>query len=235
MKIINFKNLNSLEQKIHATLITGWQQNILAKDSSIQTLANYCNVSESKISKFVRKSGFNSLKSYREFITNDRGNFNWHNELEKLIFLTQNYDTTIVDDVINEMNNYSKIIIFGYGPSYIAGQYFAYKLNFKNDKFVLAINDELLLNNIIDKQTLVIFLSETTRFKSFKATVDAVNSKDATSLFIVGEFIFAPELSEQKIVYLTEFKPDNSKKAFEKTRIHFFLFFEMIIEKLKNV
>src|SRR4051812_45473194 len=120
---INLNNLNQLELSIHDKL-----SKIIEKNDNLKILeaADYCDVSSSKISKFVRKLGFENFKQYKQFfggqqiITKDN---KYSSELERLKNYIENFDSVLIDNFLAIFKKYNKIVLFGLGPSFICVEY----------------------------------------------------------------------------------------------------------------
>lgn len=229
---INLKKLNDLELSVHNKL----SEIIKEKDHlKILEAAEYCNVSSSKVSKLVRKLGFESFKQYKQFfggqpiIQEDKKT---SNELERLKHFIENFDTTLVEEFLTLYKKYNRIVLFGLGPSYICVEYFAYKLALVSGKHILVSQGEDHAKHLVDEDTLLIVFSVTGKFTSFENLFDGVKAKGAEILLILEEYDNSSALEADNIFYLTQSAQNEKLLPYEKTRTVFFIFIEEVIAKL---
>lgn len=231
---VNIDNMNPLERKIFETL-----SGAVKEDHSINIVkaSEICNVSSSKISKTAKKLGF---KNYKDFIKYCRGdlisdNKTCSNELERISNYIESFDESIVTNFINNLSKYSKVVIYGLGPSFICAQYFEYKLRMCTNKSIIAINDEVQIKNIVDSNTLFIILSVTGKFSSFENICNIVKEKKGNILIIFEEYNSNTYINTSNIIYLTEYKQSDNLAPYEKTRTILFIFIEEVIHKLFDI
>ncbi|MFL0267396.1 MurR/RpiR family transcriptional regulator [Candidatus Clostridium radicumherbarum] len=227
---IDFNKLNPLEKKINENLIA------LSKDVSditINQAAEACNCSVSKISKFVKKLGFNNYKQYMDFLYGkELPKKKTFGELDRIKNFIDDFDISLVDEFIELINAYEKIILFGYGPSFICTQYFEYKLRINTNKIVIAVPDELSAESLIDEKSLLVIFSATGKFMSFDRINTLAKEKACEVLFIVEEYN-ASLLSEyNKVFWLSKFPQPDDFKPYEKSRTVFFIFIEEVIQHI---
>ncbi|MFH7819721.1 MurR/RpiR family transcriptional regulator [Neobacillus thermocopriae] len=229
---INVNNLNDLELSVHNQL-----SKILKEKDQIKILeaAEYCNVSPSKVSKLVRKLGFENFKQYKQFFAGQpilQKEKKSSSELERLKIFIENFDSALVDEFLALYKKYNRIVLFGLGPSFICVEYFAYKLALVSDKNILVSQGEEHAQHLIDKDTLLIVFSVTGKFSSFENLFNSAKSKGAEILLILEEFNNSSTLSADNIFYLTQMAQNEKLLPYEKTRTVFFIFMEEIITKL---
>jgi DNA-binding MurR/RpiR family transcriptional regulator len=229
---INLKKLNDLELSVHNKL----SEIIKEKDQlKILEAAEYCNVSSSKVSKLVRKLGFESFKQYKQFfggqpiIQEDKKT---SSELERLKHFIDNFDSTLVEEFLTLYKKYNRIVLFGLGPSFICVEYFAYKLALVSGKHILVSQGEDHVKHLVDEDTLLIVFSVTGKFTSFENLFDGVKAKGAEILLILEEYDNSTALEADNIFYLTQSAQNEKLLPYEKTRTVFFIFIEEIIAKL---
>src|SRR6478735_2482158 len=126
---INLNKLNPLELSVHNKL-----SSIIKSNENIKILeaADHCDVSSSKVSKLVRKLGFESFKQYKQFFSGEQiisEDKKKSTELERLKNYIENFDPVLIDNFLTIFKQYNKIVLFGLGPSFICMEYFAYKLS----------------------------------------------------------------------------------------------------------
>lgn len=231
---IDFNKLNTLEQQIHETLIKYSKEN---PNLRIAQAAEACDCSMSKISKFVKKLGFNNYKQYLDFLYgNEIPQKDSSNELERIKQFLDDFDISLVDEFIDLMNSSDKIILFGYGPSFICTQYFEYKLRLTTNKFVSSAPDEISVERLIDDKSLLVIFSATGKFKSFEKLYNYSKSHNCKVLLIVEEYNTSLLSIYDKIFMLTKSTQSSDFKTYEKSRIIFFIFIEEVIQHiiLKN-
>lgn len=229
---INLNKLNNLELTVHNTL-----SEIIKDNDHLKILeaADYCNVSPSKVSKLVRKLGFESFKQYKHFfggqpiIHEDK---QISSELERLKHFIDNFDPTLVDEFLTLYKKYDRIVLYGLGPSFICVEYFAYKLAVVSEKNILVSQGEDHAKHLVDEKTLLIVFSVTGKFASFENLFNEVKSRGAETLLILEEYDNSSALKADNIFYLTQSAQNEKKLPYEKTRTVFFIFIEEIMAKL---
>lgn len=230
MYIVNKDLLNPLERNIYSILI----KEIRINDKlSITDAASICSCSPSKISKFVQKLGFKNYKEYLGF-TSGKSLTVISNENERLDKFLENFNPDIVNYFVTYLQKFEKIILFGYGPSFIAGQYFEYKLRNLLDIPIFAVAHETSINDLLSKNTLVVIFSITGQFKSFKELYDDIASKNGKVAFILEEgrteFLEAYDYT----ITLSNYLQNPAIQPHEKTRTTFFIFIEAVIKRLET-
>ncbi|WP_027955074.1 MurR/RpiR family transcriptional regulator [Halobacillus kuroshimensis] len=228
------EKLTSLEKRIHNTL-----SETAASDNALKIVeaAELCEVSPSKVSKLVRKLGFENFKQYKLYFSGDESAVKMKqksNEIERLMQFLEHYDDKIVDDFMAVFTQFDKVIIYGLGPSYICGEYFAYKLGTLTKKNIYVTQNEEYAGRLADENTLLIVLSVTGTFSSFRNLFTSMRDKGAQIMLILEEHINTRDFDADYIFRLTKFAQDENLMAFEKTRTLFFIFIEEIIFKLRQ-
>lgn len=227
---IDFNKLNPLEKKINETLITFSKT---TTNITITRAAEICDCSVSKISKFVKKLGFNNYKQYIDFLYGNALPENKSSiELQRIKNFIDDFDVSLVDEFIDLINSYKKIILFGYGPSFIATQYFEYKLRINTNKFVIAVPDEISVESLLDDKSLLVIFSTTGRFKSFERINNLAKEKNCQVLLIVEEYNASLLTNYSKIFWMSKFLQPDDLKPYEKSRIVFFIFIEEVIQHI---
>lgn len=229
---INLNKLNDLELSVHNKL-----SEIITASEQLKILeaAEYCGVSPSKVSKLVRKLGFENFKQYKQFfggypiIQEDK---RISSELERLKQFIESFDHTLVDEFITLFKKYNRIVLFGLGPSFICVEYFAYKLALVSEKNILVSQVEDHAQHLVDEDTLLIVFSVTGKFSSFENLFNGVMSKGAEILLILEEYDNSSALKADNIFFLTQSTQSEKLLPYEKTRTVFFIFIEEILAKL---
>ena len=227
---IDVSKLNTLEHQINETLIKFSKENSNLK---ISNAAEACGCSISKISKFVKKLGFNNYKQYIAFLYgNEIPQKNFSNELDRIKKFLDDFDLSLVDEFIDLMKSYDKIILFGYGPSFICTQYFEYKLRLTTNKFISSVPDEISVERLIDDKSLLVIFSATGEFKSFEELYNYSKSHNCKVLLIVEEYNTSLLSTYDKIFMLTKSTQSSDFKPYEKSRTIFFIFIEEVIQHI---
>lgn len=231
MYIINKNLLNQLEKTIYSILLKEIKLN---STLSITEAAEICSCSPSKISKFVHKLGFKNYKEYSAFISGKVFSV-IPDEKERLKKFLDDFNPEVVDHFIRYFKNFNKIILFGYGPSFIVGQYFEYKLRSITDLPVWAVPNEASIGNLLQKNSLIIVFSVTGQFKSFQTLYDHAASKNANMIFISEEGSADFLEMYDFIVILSKYIQDPALEPHKKTRTTFFTFIEAVIEQMDTL
>lgn len=228
---IDLNNLNPLEKEIYNTLN---QKALSIPNIRITQAAEFCGCSISKISKVVKKLGFINYKQFMGFLYGDTTPvITESNELKRLKQFIDDFDPKIVDDFINMIDKFERIILFGYGPSYIAAQYFEYKLHTITNKYSIALQDVLSVKNMADSKTLLVIFTTTGTFKSFEDVYKSTKENGCTVLVVSEEYNPSLVNSCDNLFWLSKYNQSNNLKPHEKTRTVFFIFIEEVIQRLR--
>ncbi len=225
---LDLRGLNALEERIHEQLVA---HSKTVDKIKIREAAELCGCSVSKISKFVQKLGFGTYKQYLDFLYGRLPQRNEDSgELERVKAFLDSFDTSMVSDLLSLIDRYQKIVVLGYGPSMLCAQYFEYRFRNCSDKMVIAVSDEVMVNNMVDESTLLILLTVTGKFLSFKDLYCASKDKGCEVAMIVEEY--SPELLDQcdTMFWLSNHNQPENLKPYEKSRTLFFIFLEEIIQ-----
>ena len=229
---INLQDLNDLECSIHETIMEAAksQDNLLITES-----AELCGCSTSKISKFVRKLGFDNYKQYMQYVNGEEIFENSslsRDEFSRIKAFMDSFDFDIVGNFVDLIQKYDKVILLGYGPTYYAMTYFEYKLRFATEKNVFAVQENQMAKNLMSEDTLVLCFSVTGVFKDFSDVYNAAKSKGAYPIVIMEEYNVNAVEKYDNIIFLTEGSQPDSFEVYEKSRILFFIFIEEICREL---
>jgi DNA-binding MurR/RpiR family transcriptional regulator len=227
---LDLSRLNPLELSIYRAIFAYAESNT---DLNITKAAQIGACSISKISKLSKKLGFKNFKQYLDFIYGrELAVQPVSGELERLSKFIDDFDLKLVDDFITLMNKHEKIILFGYGPSFIVAQYFEYKLRIFSTKFVIALPDDLSVTTMVDDSTLLVIFTTTGTFRSFESVYKTAQSKGCEVLVVAEEY--NPVLISvcDKMFWLSKFPQPSTLQPHEKSRAVFFIYIEEIIRKL---
>jgi DNA-binding MurR/RpiR family transcriptional regulator len=227
---IDFNKLNPLEQQIYNRLL---ESSKLYADLKITQAAELCNCSMSKISKAVKKLGFSNYKQFMDFLYGrDISQKEMSNELDRIKRFIDDFDEALVDEFIEMINGYEKIILFGYGPSFICAQYFEYRLRTCSSKFILAAGDEISVETMVDQNTLLVIFTTTGSFRSFEDIYRISKDKGCKVLIIAEEYNTTLMTNCDRFFWLCKYPQPADLKPHEKSRTVFIIFIEEIINKL---
>lgn len=227
---IDFNKLNPLEEQIYHQLLASTK---LHSDVKITQAAELCGCSISKISKFVKKLGFTNYKQYMDFLYGrEVAQKEPSSELERIKHFIDDFDAALVDEFIEMVNDHERIILFGYGPSFICAQYFEYRLRTCSSKFILAVGDEVSVANMVDQNTLLVIFTTTGAFRSFENIYNISKSKGCELLIIAEEYSAALLANCDRFFWLCKYPQPSDLKPYEKSRTVFIIFIEEIIHKL---
>jgi RpiR family transcriptional regulator, glv operon transcriptional regulator len=234
MLTLRTDHLTKLEQATHSLLMENVRQN---NTVTIVEAASLCEVSPSKISKLVRKLGFNNFKQYKRYFSGQETPEiipEKSTEIARLIQFLENYNPALTEDFLSVFTKFDKVILFGLGPSYISAEYFAYKLTTVTDKNVFVTHHEDYAERLADNNTLLVVFSVTGTFTSFEPLFENIKNKGAQIMLVLEENINTRDSKADYIITLSPSSQSGELLAFEKTRTIFFIFIEEIIAKLKQ-
>ncbi len=227
---LDISRLNTLEQEIYKILLECSKNNSNIK---ITQAAEICGVSVSKISKFVKKLGFENYKQFMDFLYgNEIPQKEVSNELVRIKNFIDDFDTSLVDEFIDLINSHERIILFGYGPSFICMQYLEYKLRMTTNKLVICVPDEMSVETLVDDRSLLVICSTTGKYKSFDKVYDTAKSRNCEVLILVEEYNTSLLSKHDKIFMLTKSFQSNDFEPYEKSRAVFFIFIEEVIQRI---
>lgn len=189
--------------------------------------------SVSNVSKAIKKAGFAGYKAYINFLYFDeRPTKATIPEIERLKLVLDEFDITLVHEFVELISQHEKIVLFGYGPSFIAAQYFEYKLRFCTDGFVTTAPDENSLINLVDDSTLLVIFSTTGQYRSFKDLSHQAKERGAEVVVVSEEY--NPHLMEDcgRYYVLSNHRQSDELRPYEKTKTVFFIFFEQVIQTI---
>ncbi|NBG88406.1 MurR/RpiR family transcriptional regulator [Isachenkonia alkalipeptolytica] len=227
---IDFSKLNPLEKEIHESLKAA----ALHRSSiTIGDAAELCGCSISKISKFVKKLGFANYKQYMQFLyEKELSPRDTTGELERLHRFLEDFDPALVTAFIEEMEKYPKILFFGHGPSYLAAEYFEYKLRFSTGKYVNALSEEFMAENLLDSDTLLVILTTTGAFRPFKDLYQSAKAQGAKVLILAEEYNQSLLETSDQLIWLSKHAQPRELKPHEKSRTVFYIFIEEVAAAL---
>jgi len=230
MNNIDFSRLNSFEQQIYERLLEGSK---LHSDLKITNAAHLCGCSISKISKLVKKLGFTNYKQFMDFLYGrELSQKKTSSELERIKHFIDDFDPALVDEFIELMNSHERIILFGYGPSFICAQYFEYRLRSCSGKFIQVVGDEISVETMVDQNTLLVIFTTTGTFRSFENVYRISKEKSCKVLTIAEEYNASLLENCDRIFWLCKYPQPQGLKPHEKSRTVFFIFIEEILHKL---
>lgn len=230
MITIDFGNLNPLEKEIYDRLLTYSKSNPPIR---INQAAEIAQCSVSKISKFVKKLGFNNYKQYMDFLYGkELTQTAQSSELHRIQKFIEDFDTSMVDEFLELINGHSKILLFGYGPSLICAQYFEYRLRTCFNKMIIAVSDEISVASMMDESTLLIIFTVTGTFHSFENVYAISKEKSCEVAIVVEEYNTALFTQCDRIFWLSKYPQPSHLLPYEKSRTIFFIFMEEIMQRL---
>lgn len=228
---ISFEKLNPLEREIHAVLS---ERSSLTNNIRITEAAELCGCSASKISKMTNKLGFKNYRQYLDFLYGrETRKAAQSSELNRIETFINEFEHSLVDDMVDLINSKSKIVLLGYGPSYLCAQYIEYRLKTCASKVAIATSDELMVNSIADNNTLLMIFTVTGSFKSFKDVHQQTKAKGAEVAIVLEEHNLSLIKQFDNIFCLTKSTQPYDLKPYEKNRTAIFIFMEEVVQKLR--
>lgn len=227
---IDLDNLNDFEKEIYEKLLEYSAENPAFR---INEAADVCGCSVSKISKYVKKLGFDNYKQYIAFLYDEEiPNKQQSDELKRIENFIDDFDISMVDEFIELINDYERIILFGYGPSGAITEYFEYKFRTCTDKMVISLADETSISSLLDQKTLLIVFTATGTFTSFKPIYEEAKAQGAKMAIVVEEYNTSLFNQCDRIFWLSKFNQPDYLEPYQKTRTIFFIFIEEVIRKI---
>lgn len=226
---IDTTKLNPLERTILETLRSYSDGNTAP---TITEAAKICGCSVSQVSKAVKKAGFKGYKRYIQYLFyGEHHKESVSEELQRLRQVIDEFDISLVDEFVGLIDNHEKIILFGYGPSYIAAQYFEYKLRFCIDTFVATPPDEASVQRMADETSLLAIFTTTGQYRSFAELTAYARSRDACVVLVSEEYNSTLMDNCDRYFVLSHHQQSDTLRPYEKTRTVFFIFFEQVIQR----
>lgn len=231
---LHFDKLNRLENEMHNILQQEIKQNSQLKSADA---AKLCDVSTSKISKFVHKLGFINYRQYREFIISGELQpiKQQISELDRLSDYIKRFDYRKPRKLSKLISNYDRIVLYGFGPSLIAAEYFAYRLRINTNHDVVSTSDDFIVTSNFKKNTLLLIYTATGTFRSFEKIINICEMNNIAYLIICEEYNNLEYLENKNVLYLTDDTQENKQYAYDKTRTIWFIFIEEVISELQNL
>lgn len=228
--VINTQNLNPLEQEIYDKLLEYCKTK---KTLRILDAASLCGCSTSKISKFVKKMGFDNFKQFTAFANGETPEtVPSSTEFDRIRYFLDEFDPTCIQVFLNLLSTKSKVILLGLGPSSYCAQYMEYKLRLLYpDKLIIAEPDTIAAEALLDDKTLLVIFSTTGRFRSFGETCQKVRDLGGSTLLVIEEY--NPELvrnyEQDHLIFLSSQTQSSSLVAHQKSRVLTFIFIEEVL------
>ncbi|WP_046209551.1 MurR/RpiR family transcriptional regulator [Vibrio sp. ECSMB14105] len=230
--LITNSMLNNLEKKILREITP-----ILEKESniSISKASEQLNISPSKLSKFVRRMGFENFKEFKRLhnknidIENSEDSAIKNSHLSSIQIFLDSFDRDLVDSFSIEMEKYQNIVLYGAGPSFACAVYFSDRIQMTTHKRSTAVSDMNMLQHYCNQDTLLITLSTSGLYDSY---TNLINVNAGEKLFLFEDLITLPELANYKVFYLTRGSKNNKVTQYKRPRTLFFIFLEEVINKL---
>ena len=230
---VEMGKLNRLELAIHDAIVTAVEKE---RNLTITKAAEICGVSPSKISKFAKKMGFGGYKDYINFICGKERTGKKpkekSDEIVRIKDFVHDFDMDVVDKLFNLIGRYDRIILFGYGPSFLCAQYFEYKLKIITQKYIITANEEGMVKNLINEESLLIVFSTTGKFRSFADIFGLAKEKKAGCVLIVEEYNTELLNAGDNVIFLTSSFQSNDLEPYLKSRSIFFILIEVLMQRL---
>ena len=229
---IDFEALNPLERTIHTKLVEASEK----RDGlRIYEAAALCDCSPSKISKFTRKLGFANFKQYVDFLYGRTvPHVATSSEIDRLSSYLDAFDNGPVEQMAALIESRDKLVLLGYGPSFLCAQYFEYKFKACLQKVTIAAPDELTSASILDDNTLLLIFTVTGTFASFDAIYAEAKRKGGDVAILMEEYNPALLARYDTVFCLAKQSQPGNLHPYEKSRTVFFIFMEEVIRLLMS-
>lgn len=227
-----YKNLNELEREIYDTLKIEVRAD---RNLKIIQAAKLCNVSTSKISKFCKKLGFENYKQYKIYIsTNKIESTTQSAELNRISNYIKTFNQKDLRNIHRKFTDCNRIVLYGFGPSLIALEYFAYRLRMNSNIDIITTSDETVLECALNKETLVLIYTVSGKFRSFEKIVNLSKKFKSRLLILQEELDLNTKVKPKDIFYLTNTCQYSHDLPYNKTRTIFFIFIEELISYIQE-
>ena len=232
---INHSNLNNLEKNIVENIKNSDK---ISSKLKIYEAAEIANVSTSKISKLSKKLGFDNYKQFIRYLSNEIP-LPQEKEItledKRIIDFLQNFDISIIDNLIKTVEKYPKVVLVGYGPSFLAIEYFAYQLKLSTKKNIIATSEDVMIENIFDENTILILFSVSGKFKNNSSLLNKISKRGGYIVQILDEYNTNIEIENfSEVIYLTKSHQNPNLLHYEKSRSLFFIFFEKFLQRTRE-
>lgn len=227
---IDETKLNALERSVLDALAA------YARDHEppvIVDAARVCGCSVSQVSKAIRKAGFVGYKPFIRYLYyGEAPEQPALPEIERLKLVLAEFDSALVDEMADLIRSHEKIVLFGYGPSYLCAQYFEYKLQFCTGGFISSPQDEASVVRLLDAKTLLVILTTTGQFRSFETLLGAAKERGVDAVVVTEEFNPGLMSGCERYFVLSRHNQSGALRPHEKTRTVFFIFLEQVVQKI---
>jgi len=229
---VDSTKLNPLDKKILDTLTDHAKEN---QAPTITEAAKLCDCSVSQISKAIKKAGFVGYKKFISYLyLGETTSKKTLDELERLKLVLQDFDPALVGQFADLLLSHKRIILFGYGPSLIVGQYFEYKLRLEVRASIATPPDEQSVCNMVDSNSLLVILTTTGQYRSFEELFHRAKDQGSDVVVISEEFNSLVMENCDRYFVLTNHRQPDTLKPHEKTRTVFFIFIEQVIHAIRG-
>ena len=229
---VDLSNLNELEKKIYKRLLEYSEDN---PPFRITEAAKVGGCSVSKISKYVKKLGFDNYKQYISFLYGEEiSTTPESDELTRLKKFMDDFYSSLINEFIDLLNSHKKIILFGYGPSGIATKYFEYKIRTCSNNMAIAVSDEGSISSIVDNNSLLIIFTVTGSFKSFKNIYENAKENNCEVVIVAEEYNSSLFNQCDHIFWLSKYDQPKYLEPYQKSRTIFFIFIEELVRNIIN-
>ncbi len=236
MRYLYNEDLNSKDISISDKIVANIN---IVPDMNINELADLCDVSVSKISKYAKKLGFNGFKDFIYRLKQDHnhsrdkgGAFEY--QKEKILEFFEDYNPDKVMEIQRLILESNKIYLFGRGPSNNVCEYYTPRLRVATGKDIISDYDEYLFDldyaNLEHKEKRTVIIL-TVSGKSIKVHEMLQTCKDRNIQTICISSYHNEKLKNNADVYLPLI---NRKEVFDKSvirgRTMFFIFLEILTQ-----
>ncbi len=232
MMNIDTTRLTHLEKSIVEFLSQYSQENTPPR---IVDAARLCGCSVSQVSKTIKKTGYENYKQFIRHLYDDGRNHQENTaELERLQEYISEFDFSVLEDFTSLILAHNRIILFGYGPSQIAAEYFEYKLRIISQKLVMTARDESSVRSMVSPDSLLVILTTTGRFRSFADISTYARSHGCSVVVVSEEYNSSLMDASGRYLALSRHHQSEALKPYEKTRTVFFIFLEEVLRNIRN-
>lgn len=206
---------------------------------TITKLAELCNVSPSKITKYAKRLGFNGYKEFQYQLKNDRYKTEekgsaFEYQRDKILQFFDSFSTSKLEQLKKLIYTSDKTYLFGRGPSLRVCEYYEPRLRVATNKNIVANYDEYLFDldvaNTSAEQKLMIVLTVSGKSKKVSEVLKTSRKRNMKTVCVSAYYNQKLETESDLYINLLD-----RKEIFDKSLIRgrtlFYIYFEILTQE----